>query len=91
VIASAASSTTVDTAGECIISDNNRERNQVLKCVVRDELMLFSDSEIEQILEQAKLKCFPTSVHAKQWAIADSGRGAVIFGKDSGTPAEIAS
>lgn len=54
MITSAASSTTVDTAGECIISDNNRERHQILKCVIRDELMLFSDAEIEQMIEQAK-------------------------------------
>ena len=51
---SAASSTTVDTAGqtsECIISDNNRERHQILKCVIRDELKLFEDSEIEYMIE----------------------------------------
>ena len=53
--------------------------------------MLFSDSEIEQMIEQAKLKCYPPAVHAKQWAIADSAKGGVIFGKESGTPAEIAS
>jgi len=53
--------------------------------------MLFSDSEIEQIMEQAKLKCYPTAVYAKQWAIADSAKGAVMFGKESGSPAEIAS
>ena len=48
---STTSSTTVDSQPENLVSDNNRERHQILKCVIRDELNIFDDSEIDFMLE----------------------------------------
>ncbi len=58
--------------------------------IIRDELKIFDDSEVEYIVEQAQLKLYP-NIQSKQWAIAETRKGNAIYGKDVNVPNEIAS
>lgn len=63
----------------------------IYKSILRDQLRIFEDAEIDQIIEQAQLKNQPTGVFAKQWAIAEVRKGVMLYGKDNNIPNEIAS
>lgn len=58
--------------------------------IVKDELKIFEDNEVDSIVEQAQQKQYP-KVQAAQWAIAETRKGTVIYGKDINLSNEIAS
>lgn len=71
-------------------SDNSRDRPSIYRLVVKDNLKIFDDADIDNIVEQAQLKVYPT-VFAKQWAIAEPRKGVTMYGRDVNIPNEIAS